>query len=139
MKKSSPRRARSVREISSPVADEPADRKTVGSTLTNLFSIDARSLAAFRIAMGILLLTDLVIRATDLGSMYTDQGMFSRQVIHERYTSVWNWSFHFMSGSWEFQAVLFSLAAVLAVLMIAGFKTRLAVAGSWLLLISLQN
>lgn len=89
--------------------------------------------------MGILLLMDLAIRATDLGAMYTDGGMFSRQVIQERYTSVWNWSFHFMSGSWGFQAALFSIAAVLAVLLIAGFKTRLAVAGSWLMLISLQN
>lgn len=71
--------------------------------------------------------------------MYTDEGMFSRAEICYRVTSIWNWSFHFGSGAWEYQAFLFSLAGGLAVCLLVGFETRIAAIGSWLLLISLQH
>ena len=103
-----------------------------------LFAIDARSLAAFRIALGAALLVDLCVRATDLGAMYTDDGMFSRATVC-RYYGIWNWSFHFGSGSSSYQAALFAFAALLALLLVAGFETRLAAAASWLMLISLHN
>lgn len=104
-----------------------------------VFSIDPRSLAAFRIGIGFLLLLDLAIRATDMSAMYTDDGMFSRAEICRRYTTIWNWSFHFGGGSWGFQAALFALAALLALALLIGFETRLATLGSWLMLLSLQH
>jgi hypothetical protein len=109
------------------------------TTLWNLFGIDSRSLAVFRMAMGALLLADLAIRATDLNVMYTDGGMFPRGVIGRHYTSIWNWSFHLGSGSWAYQAMLFGVAAVLALALLVGFQTRLAVIGSWLTLVSLHH
>src|SRR6266850_3570838 len=96
------------------------------TTLRDLFGIDPRSLALFRMAMGALLLADLAIRATDLNAMYTDDGMFSRAEICRRATTVWNWSFHFGSGSWGYQAMLFGIAAALALAVLVGFETRLA-------------
>ena len=59
------------------------------SAVRKLFAIDSRSLAAFRIAISIVLLVDLGIRAADLGAMYTDDGMFSRTLICRHY-SIWN-------------------------------------------------
>jgi hypothetical protein len=106
--------------------------------LRELFAIDPRSLAAFRIAIGIVLLADLGIRAADLGAMYTDDGMFSRTLIGRHY-SVWSWSLHFGGGSWWYQAGLFGLAAAFALALLAGFGTRLAAAASWALLVSLHN
>jgi hypothetical protein len=50
-------------------------------------------------AMGALLLVDLAIRATDLRVMYTDAGMFPRAEICRLASNIWNWSFHFGSGS----------------------------------------
>jgi len=108
-------------------------------TLGSLFGLDPRSLALFRMAMGALLLADLAIRATDLKAMYTDEGMFSRGEICFHYTTIWNWSFHFGSGSWTYQAMLFGIAAALALALVAGFETRLATIGSWLMLVSLQH
>ena len=105
----------------------------------NLFGIDPRSLALFRMAMAALLLADLTIRATDLRAMYTDDGMFSRALICRLATTIWNWSFHFGSGSWGYQAMLFGIAAVLALALLVGFETRLATLGSWLMLVSLQH
>lgn len=104
-----------------------------------LFAIDTRSLALFRIAMALLLLVDLAVRFTDLNAMYTDDGMFSRAEICRRATTIWNWSFHFGGGSWGYQAVLFAISAALALALLVGFETRLAVIGSWLMLVSLHH
>ena len=139
MKKSSPPRTRSVKVNPVAVLNALPNAPGPQSILSTLFIIDPRSLAVFRILLAALLLVDLMIRAMDMGGMYTDLGMFPRQVIHERYTTVWNWSFHTAGGSWGFQAFLFSVAAVLALAVLVGFKTRFAVVGSWLMLISLQN
>lgn len=89
--------------------------------------------------IGVLLLVDLAIRATDLNVMYTDDGMFSRAEICRRATTIWNWSFHFGSGSAGYQAMLFGIAAVLALALLVGFETRLAVIGSWLMLVSIHH
>jgi hypothetical protein len=107
--------------------------------LRKLFGIDPRSLALFRIAMGLLLLADLAVRATDLNVMYTDDGMFPRAEVCRRFTTIWNWSFHFGGGSAGYQAMLFGLAALLALALLAGFETRLATIGSWLMLISIHH
>ena len=109
------------------------------STSESLFGIDPRSLAVFRMAIGALLLVDLAVRAGDLSAMYTDDGMFSRAEICRRATTIWNWSFHFGGGSWGYQAMLFGLAAALALALVVGFETRLAVIGSWLMLVSLHH
>src|ERR1043166_5393859 len=111
-------------------------RKTVWH---DLFGIDPRSLALFRLVAGALLLVDLAIRATDLKAMYTDDGMFSRAEIWHRANTIWNWSFHFGSGSWGYQAMLFGIAAGLALALLVGFKTRVAAIGSWLMLVSIHH
>jgi len=108
------------------------------SATRGLFAIDPRSLAAFRIAIGAVLLIDLGIRAVDLGVMYTDDGMFSRTTICRHYSS-WNWSFHFGGGSWPYQALLFALAAAFNFALMIGYETRLATVCSWLMLVSLHN
>lgn len=120
-------------------AQVPLSRRPWRLTLQGLFRIDPRSLALFRIILGTLLLTDLAVRSGDLKAMYTDGGMFTRTEICYRVTSFWNWSFHFANGSWEFQAVLFGIAAALAISLVLGLETRVATIGSWLLLVSLHH
>lgn len=107
--------------------------------LGDVFSIDPRSLALFRVLMGTLLLADLFIRSGDLTAMYTDGGMFSRAEICYRVTSPWNWSFHFGSGAFGYQSMLFALAALFAFALLIGFETRLATIASWLMLVSLHH
>ena len=89
--------------------------------------------------MGVLLLADLAVRATDLNAMYTDAGMFSRAEICRLATSIWNWSFHFGGGSAGYQGMLFGIAAVLAIALLIGFETRIATIGSWLMLVSIHH
>src|SRR5690349_847787 len=67
-------------------------------------AIDMRSLAAFRIAIAIVLLVDLATRAVDLSDHYTDHGFYPRsaRIALERsdaYDSEvrYQWSLHMLS------------------------------------------
>lgn len=104
-----------------------------------LFGIDARSLAVFRIAIGILLLIDLAIRIGDLHSMYSDQGVMPATVVHDYFSGTWRWSLYWIHSSTFFQATLFLIAALLATALLAGFYTRLATIGSWIFLASIYT
>jgi hypothetical protein len=121
-------------------APKSANLKTASpGPASHLLSIDPRSLALFRICLSVLILADLATRAGDLSAMYTDEGMFPRMEILRFSRSIWNWSFHFASGSIGFQGLLFAFAAVLAIALMVGFETRLAAVASWLMLVSLHN
>jgi len=106
--------------------------------LKNVFSIDLRAMAAFRVALGFLILADLYIRATNLVDFYTDDGVMPRE-LWGKATHTQYWSIHAASGEPWFQIILFLLAAIAAVALIAGYRTRLASFISWLLLASLIN
>ena len=119
------------------------------NALEGSFGIDLRSLALFRVALGIFILADLAVRAADLAVFYTDSGVLPRGVLIDHFKSFWNFSvplidfsynvsIHLASGNVWFQAALFLIAAFFAVMLIFGFHTRTAVCVSWFLLVSLQ-
>ncbi|GAA4426123.1 HTTM domain-containing protein [Pontibacter saemangeumensis] len=105
----------------------------------NVFTVDLRALAVMRIWLAGIILTDLAIRATDLEAHYSNMGVLPLHVLHQHLWLPYLFSFHVMSGLWQFQLVLFALAAVFAVCMLLGYKTRVSTFASWLLLLSLQN
>ena len=51
----------------------------VAGWLSDVFGIDTRSLAVFRIGLALTILLDLVLRAQDLGAHYTDAGVLPRR------------------------------------------------------------
>ena len=108
--------------------------------MSELWSIDTRSLALFRMALGILLLGDLTGRLIDLDGLYGAGGVQPVQVVREflqeQYPGAW--SFHLLSEATAFQACLLLMAAGLAVALILGWRTRLVAVGCWLLLASLH-
>ena len=103
-----------------------------------IFGIDLRTLALFRVLLGSFLIFDLVLRARDLGAHYTDFGIMPRSVLVD-YLSPGSFSLHMLNGTAAFQAALFLLAGVFALMMIAGCRTRAVTIISWFLLLSLQN
>jgi hypothetical protein len=117
----------------------PNSRVRLTPLLASVFSIDPRSLALFRIGIACNLLVDLLSRFHDISSMYSDDGMFSRAEICRRYSTIWNWSFHFSTGSGAGEVWLFGLAAFLAIALLLGWQTRLATIGSWLMLLSVHH
>lgn len=102
------------------------------------FGVDTRSLAAFRIALGLILLFDLLHRAGDMRLFYTDYGAYpvaSYEVTYSQYTG---YSLHAFSGDVWFQQLLFVVAGCFALGFLVGYRTRLTGVVSLVLLFSLQ-
>lgn len=100
------------------------------------FEVDLRALAAFRIAVGMLVLVDLLLRSRNLEAFYTDVGVLPREALFSDYSSVY--SLHAAFGEGWAQVLLFLVAGGFALAMLVGYRTRLATALSWLLLVSLH-
>jgi len=111
----------------------------MGGILQRLFAIDPRSLALFRICIGLVLLGDLLTRGSDILLHYSDLGVLPREALWQLFLlSKWHWSLHALTGSVAGQTVLFVFAVACAVALILGYRTRLATVLSWLLLASLH-
>lgn len=107
--------------------------------LRKVFEFDYRSLAVFRISLGIFMLSDLLVRAQYLAAHYTDFGVLPRGPLIEKYLPYWRISVHMMSGAESVQAILFLIHAFFAFMMIVGYRTRLFTFLTWFMLISLQS
>lgn len=102
------------------------------------FTIDPRSLAAFRIGLGTVVLLDLAERVRQLEAHYTDFGVLPRAVLRSLAAHP-VYSFHMASGELWFQATLFIVHAIVAVLMTLGVFTRTATVLTYLFTFSLQR
>ena len=112
-------------------------REYVLNRFKTVFGIDLRTLALFRIAAALMVIADLGSRARDLTAHYSDAGILPRMALLQL-SNGWRPSLHLLSGSAAIQAVLMLIAALIAIAMLLGYRTRLATVASWLLLISLQ-
>src|SRR5919107_5087471 len=112
--------------------------RRVRAKIVEIFGADLRSLAVFRIVLALLVLADLANRATDLYQHYTDAGVLPRTVLMEDVLSPWVFSLNLMNGGAYFQALLFSVAALAALGMLVGYRTRLMIFVVWVLLLSIQ-
>src|SRR5262245_59399075 len=100
--------------------------------LRKVFSIDSRSLAAFRIGVGLILFVDILCRARYASAFVTDRVFLPRVVFMDLlvpdnptgYDHVW--SLHLLSGQWSMQILLHALAAWFAIWLLVGYRTRLA-------------
>lgn len=106
--------------------------------LERTFGIDLRSLALFRAALGAVLLADLVLRAVNLGTFYTDLGVMPRDWLLS-VNGPWRLSLHAANGELWFAGLLFSLEALAALGLLVGYRTRLANVVAFVLHGSLLN
>jgi predicted DCC family thiol-disulfide oxidoreductase YuxK len=113
-------------------------KKSWGENLETILGLDLRSLAAFRIGVSIIILVDLFTRFGDITAHYTDIGVLPRILLKE-IAKPGYWSLHTISGEPIFEVILFAVAAFFALLMLVGYRTRVATIASWVLLISLHN
>jgi hypothetical protein len=99
---------------------------------------DPRALGAFRIALALVLLADLLVyRRPGVTAFYTDAGVLPRSTLAELYPLLEAASLHAVSGSARAQWALLALAACAAVCLLVGYRTRLSTAVSLVLLASL--
>jgi len=99
-------------------------------------AVDLRALAAFRIALGLLLLVNLLTRARYLETFYTDSGAFPRSTLLSTHPGA-NQIFTYVPDPWG-SIALFPVAGVFALALLVGYRTRLATAASLVLLILLH-
>jgi hypothetical protein len=100
--------------------------------------LDLRSLALMRIALGAILIADLAMRAPDLALFYSASGAVPPDFLRQPHYG-WGFSVHLLHGSTAFQALLFVVAGLAAAALMVGWRTPLAAAISWLMLLSLQH
>jgi hypothetical protein len=106
--------------------------------LGELFGADLRSLAVLRIVLALLVLVELLRRASDLSAHYTDLGILPRTVLLEEVLGPWAFSLSLVSGNLFFQALLFGIGMLAALGMLVGYRTRLMTIITWVLLLSIQ-
>ena len=108
-----------------------------------IFGIDRRSIALFRIGLGLMLVADLVKRSITLRAHYTDEGILPLAALFELQDR-WNldpyiFRIYMWSGETWVTAGLMLFAGALAVCMIVGYRTRLVTVLSLYMLISLHQ
>jgi hypothetical protein len=103
------------------------------------YKVDLRALALMRIAIGCVVLSDLIIRGCDLSVHYTKDGILPVSLLLEFDSKPLRWSFHYLNDTFAYQAFLFYLQGIVTLFLIAGYRTRLFTVLSWILMVSLQN
>jgi hypothetical protein len=113
-------------------------RDRFGRGIERRLAVDARALAALRMAPGGILLVDLARRAANIGAFYTDAGVLPPWGATPALPAVVDVSLHALSGGADLQVALFVLAGLCAAALLAGYHTRAATLLSFVLLVSLH-
>lgn len=109
------------------------------SSPAELFTLDLRALAFYRVALGMLVFLDTAARFRDARGHYSDMGIMPLATYMSEFANRFHVSLHMASGSVLWQQILFALAMLAALAMIVGFRTRLATVVCWVLVVSVQN
>ena len=121
------------------------EQRTWQTWFRSVFQFDLRSLATFRILVGLTLISDLIFRASRFGEMYTESGIVPIELSKSAFRILCGeevasnvWSIYWANSETAYQAALFGLAMIFAMMLTTGLFTRLATLGSWILLVSLH-
>jgi hypothetical protein len=104
-----------------------------------VLSLDLRSLAAFRIGLGLFTAGDILHRLVDIRALYSDAGAFPRSAVTGEFSHPWFLSLHLVSDALWWQLLLFGLCAISGAALAMGYRTWLATLICWVLTISIQN
>ncbi len=107
--------------------------------LRDRYGLDPRSLALLRIGLGSILLYDLTNRFIYLLDHYTDSGVIPRWALTQKVMGPWDLSLHLVAGNSAIISIFFGVGIIAAVCILIGYKTRLALVASLVLLISLHQ
>jgi hypothetical protein len=126
--------------VASPTDQAPAAAGTrsefsLRDKVLEIISLDLRSLALFRIGLGLLVVGELLSRLPDLRAHYTNEGIYPTSLIDIAVPI----SLHIISGAMWYQLLLFGVGIVFGLMLLVGWQTRLATLVSWFLMISLHS
>ncbi len=109
-----------------------------GRSNTRWSGLDLRSLAVFRIGLGIVVLADQFLRMWDLRAFYTDIGILPRATLLGSDLADFWISLHLTVGSWFGELCLLLATAAGGIALLIGWHTRWATLACWVLLNSLH-
>ncbi len=102
-------------------------------------SLDLRSLGAFRIALGLVILVDLLRRAPELSSHYSNVGWLQNHVVLFRPPSQHLLSVYLVASTVTQVWIVFALHVAAAAAFLVGFRTRVAQIALLVFTISLNS
>jgi len=121
-----------------PTISLPSRLSSTIAYLRDCVRIDTRSLALFRIMLGVLIIGDLLSRSRNFWFYYTDDGVVPQELA-ESFTPDGAFSFFYYTSDPTVIAGLFILHGLVALQLIVGYKTRFATILSFLFVISLDH
>lgn len=104
----------------------------------NIFSLDLRGIAVFRILFGFMILYDVIDRMMHTRAHYSDYGIMPREVVLNEDWLDWLFSFHLMNGEVYWQVILFSINALLAISLMLGYRTKTSLFLCWIFMHSVH-
>lgn len=107
--------------------------------LRQIFTLDLRSIALFRICLALVTLYDLAGRWPDLAAFLSDEGFFSRSEYLEAIDRPWALSLYLLVGDPIQIQIIASLQALCAVVLLIGWRPQIFAAILWFLTGSLIN
>ncbi len=104
-----------------------------------VFSVDTRSLALFRIALGLLVMALVADYAVDVRTFYSDEGVLPREAMFAFWGKGLLWSLHALSGATWWSGFLLAVTFVCALGFALGVGWRACGVALWILMVSLAN
>jgi hypothetical protein len=101
------------------------------------FTLDARSLAASRIGLGLVLVADSLLRTRDFSLMLAPDGMFPLDSLARFHGTPAIWSLAFLHDSAWCSGGVLALEAVAGGALVVGWQSRLAAVAAWVAVVSL--
>lgn len=105
--------------------------------LSEYCRVDIRSLALFRILLGLVVLADLIQRVQQSTVFHSDAGVLPRRLAIP-VLSAERWSLLFLNGTPGFSAAFITVGIVLAIAMVLGYRTRIVTIALWVVVVSVQ-
>jgi len=104
-----------------------------------IFSLDVRSLAAFRMAMGIVVASDALLRSRDASLMLAPDGIFPLELVRDYLADPCAWSLATVADSPWLGPAMLCVEAAAGILLAAGCATRFATVVSWVAVVSIMR
>jgi hypothetical protein len=104
--------------------------------LRKVFTLDTRSLAVYRIGLGLLLVIDAVDRVPDVSIMMGPDGIFPLAALRQYYGTITLWSLAALHDSVAWSATVLALEGLAGIALALGCFTRLATIVGWVALMS---
>lgn len=115
----------------------PVGRAWCGGPLERAFSLDVRSLAAHRVGLGLVVLSDALLRTRDLRLFFATDGMLPLAVLSAYFDDPWAWSLATAVDSWWWGALMLGVEGLAGCLLVAGCFTRWATVVAWIAVVSI--